>query len=82
VTFLSNPLCSLHAELLSLYFLLYYREPEVVMDPECRSRLRQDSAFFFRARSRSQNVVKKTDLDPESLFNFGSNRSLRGRLIS
>jgi len=31
------------------------------MDPECRSRLRQDSAFSFS--------------DPESLLNFGSNKS-------
>ena len=31
---------------------------EVAMDPECRSRLRQDSAFFFRIRTRSQNFVK------------------------
>ena len=25
---------------------------EVAMDPECRSRLRQDSSFFFRTRSK------------------------------
>ena len=28
------------------------------MDPECRNRLRQDSAFFVRTRIRSQNFVK------------------------
>ena len=28
--------------------------PEVAMDPECRNRLRQDSAFFFLTRIRSQ----------------------------
>jgi len=29
-----------------------------VPDPQCRSRLRQDSAFFFRTRMRTQNFVK------------------------
>jgi len=28
-------------------------ESEIAMDPECRSRLRPDSAFFFRTRSQN-----------------------------
>ena len=38
----------------------YHCTPEVGPDPGCRSRIRQDSAFFFRTRirSRSQNFVK------------------------
>jgi len=41
-----------------------YRPPhmharaEVGPDPDCRSRLRQDSVFFFRTRIRSQNLWK------------------------
>ena len=33
-------------------------EAEVAMDPECRSRLRQDSAIFLRIRIGSQNFAK------------------------
>jgi len=51
------------------------RAPEVAMDAECRSRLQQDSTLFFRNQIRSQIYEKP---DPESLFNFGSSRSLRG----
>jgi len=58
------------------------REAEVGPDPEYRSRLRQDSAFFLRTRTRSQKIKKKTDPDPESLFNFGNSRSLRGHFVS
>jgi len=40
-------------------------KPEVVQDPECRSRLRQDSAFFFRTRS--QKFVKnRTEIQSHS----------------
>jgi len=42
---------------------------EVATKPECRSRLRLESAFF-------------SDPDPESLFNFGSSRSLYGHFWS
>jgi len=35
------------------------REAEVGPDPEYRSRLRQDSAFFLRTRTRSQKIKKK-----------------------
>jgi len=58
----------------------HYYQPEVGPDPEYRSRLRQDSAFFFRTRS--QIFEKKTGLDPELLFNFGSSRSLCGHFVS
>ena len=34
-------------------------DAEVAMDAECRSRLRQDYAFFVRTRIRSQIFVKK-----------------------
>jgi len=35
-----------------------YCSPEVAIDPECRSRLRQDSAFFLRTRIWDQKFVK------------------------
>jgi len=44
--------------------------PEVGPDPDYRSRLQQDSAFFFRIRIRSRSQKF------ESLFRFGSSRSL------
>jgi len=53
---------------------------EVGPDPHYRSRLRQDSVFFVRTRIRSQNCTKNPD--PDSLFNFGSSRSLCGHFWS
>jgi len=63
---------------------LVFSGTEVAPDPECRIPLRQDSAFFFRVRTRtrSQKFVKIPDLDPMSLFNFGSSRSLCGHFLS
>ena len=43
---------------------LNHQKPEVVPDPDFRSRLRQDSAFFLRTRS--QKFVKNRDPDPDS----------------
>jgi len=54
---------------------------EVAMDPECRSRIRQDSAFYCRTRILSLKF-EKPDPDPESLFNFGSGKSPRGHFLS
>jgi len=51
---------------------------EVAMHPECQSRLCQDSAFFL---SDSESKICEKP-DPESLFNFGSSRSLRGHFSS
>ena len=45
--------------------------PEVSTDAECRSRLRQEPAFYFRRKK----LVKKTDTFPVSLF-IVSSRSL------
>jgi len=56
---------------------------EVGPDPDRRSRLRQDSTFFFRTRIRSGvKNLGKTGAGPESLFNFGSIRSLCGNFLS
>jgi len=51
------------------------------MDPECRSRLRQYFAFSFGSRA-GVKICEKTDPDPESLYILGSNRSLRGYVLS
>ena len=66
---LSNHLCSIS---------------EVGPDPEYQSRFQKDSAFLFwtRIRTRIQKFGEKTDPDPESLFNFDSNRSMCGHFLS
>jgi len=56
---------------------------EVGPDPEYWSRLQQDSAFCFGTGSHA-GVTKlgKTGPGKESLFNFGSGRSLCGHFLN
>jgi len=67
-SFLEVPLCHCRAE--------------VAMDPEFRSRLRQDSAFFYRIRIRSQKFLKNRTRIKCQLFNFGGSRSLLSHFLS
>jgi len=54
---------------------------EVEPDLECRSRLRQDSAFLSDANPDPESKICEKPV-PESRFNFGSSRSLCGHFIS
>ena len=63
-------------------FLQIRQTAEVGPDPECQSRLRQDSAFFFWAPDQESKIWEKPYPDPESLFNYGSSRSLCGHFLS
>jgi len=49
--------------------------PDVGPDPDYRSRLRPDSAFFLLNGPGLKNLGK-TGPGPESLFNFGRSRGL------
>jgi len=51
--------------------------PEVAADLECPSRLGQDSALFSNSDPGPESKICGKP-DPESLYNFGSSRSLRG----
>jgi len=42
--------------------------PEVGPDPDCRSRLQEDSAFFFQTRIRSQTFRKKLDAVSSEIY--------------
>jgi len=53
--------------------------PDVGPDPDYRSRLRPDSAFFSDPESK---ICEKPDPDPESLFNFGRSRGLCEHFLS
>jgi len=50
----------------------------VATDPECRSRLQQDSAFFSDPDPYSKGF-EKPGPEPESLFIFWQQQKLRGR---
>jgi len=66
-----------------LFFSACLRHIHTV-DPEYRSRLRQDSVFILYDPDPDPEfkICEKPDPEPESLFTFGSRRSLRGHFLS